>query len=306
MKITKLTRFLLLQLFADGGDGAGTPTGDTGTDAASQSGENALPIRYLDAEQGKPEPAAEAQTEKAEEPDVDAEFDALIKKGGKYHDTYTKKFQKALGGRMKANKEQQEAYDKSQKVIHKLAQAYKLSPDDIDGIDKALDADDNLFADAAMDEGMSVEAYREVSRIRAENELYKQAEAERVQREEAEKTFRQWLSDADAMQEVYPGFDLESELKNPGFVNLLRNGFEVRNAYEAVHHEEILNQAVQTAAKQAKERLSKSIAANSARPDENAGSRNAAATAKRDIWSLSDKELDEIDELSRKQNITLG
>lgn len=306
----KESKLLILQLFADGGDGGstGAETGDTGADAALQTGENALPIRYLDEEQtAQQDPDAGDQTEEAAETeDLDAEFDALIKKGGKFADVYRKKFQEALHNRMHTNKEQEEYNTKSRSVIQKLAQVYKVSPDDLDAITKALDSDDKLYADAAMEAGMSVETFREVNRVKAENEVYKMAEAERIQREEADRTFRQWLNEADSLRETYPNFDLESEIQNPVFAGLLRNGFTVKNAYESAHHEELMSQAIQTAAQQAQSKLSKSIAANRSRPEENAGSRNSAATIKRDVESLTDEELDEIDRLSRKRRISLA
>ena len=301
------SKFRLLQLFADGGaegSAAGTETGANEADAAPHPGEKELPITYLDQIE---EPVAEAPKEEAEkEPDLDAEFDALIKKGGKYADVYEKKFRNALNGRMKESKEQAETMQNQQKVIEKLAQVYGVDSSDFEAIEKALDSDDNFYSQAAMDAGMSVEAYKELNRAKAENAVLKQAREDQVNRERADEMYRKWIDDSKAVQKVYPNFNLEEEIKNPVFSGLLRNGFPVQNAYEAAHVQELIPQAMQAAVQNAEVKFANKVAANQSRPAENAGSRNSTATVKRDVASLSNEELDEIDRLSRRRRISLG
>lgn len=311
---TKKARFFILQIFADGGaEGAtGADTGATEAVAASQSGaKEKLPITYLDevnVDDGADESAAETQeAEEEQSPDLDAEFEALIKKGGKYAEVYEKKFRSALSGRMKENKEQEENRNKQMQVIQKIAQVYGKDADDIDGINAAIDADDNFYSQAAMDAGMSVEAFKELNQIRAENAAFKKAQQEQIQRAEAEKTYNRWMAESEEVKKLYPNFDLNFEVANNRlFSDLLRNGVPVLNAFQSAHIEEIIPMHMQAAAKGAEQKLSKSIAANNARPTENAGSRGATATARRDVASLSDEELDEIDRLSRQRRITLG
>lgn len=302
-----LSKFRKLQLFADGGEGAstGAETGATEVAAAPQTGEKKLPITYLD-DTDNDVPAAEEQQTANEEPDLDAEFDSLIKKGGKYAEVYEKKFRNALNGRMKENKAQAETLEKSQKVLEKLAQVYGVDASDYEGIEKAIDADDNFYSQAALEAGMSVEAYKELVQARAENAVYKKAREEQVQRERADETYRQWIADSEKVKEIYPGFDLEQEIKNPVFAGLLRNGFPLQNAYEAAHVQELIPQAMHAAVKTASRKIANNVAANRARPTENAGSSNSTATVKRDVDSLTYEEMDEIYELSKKGRITLA
>lgn len=301
------SKFRKLQLFADGGEGAstGAETGATEVVAAPQTGEKELPITYLD-ETDNNVPAAEEQQTANEEPDLDAEFDFLIKKGGKYAEVYEKKFRNALNGRVKENKAQAETLEKSQKVLEKLAQVYGVDATDYEGIEKAIDADDNFYSQAALDAGMSVEAYKELVQARAENAVFKKAKEEQVQRERAAEIYRQWTADSEKVKQVYPNFDLEEEIKNPVFSGLLRNGFPVQNAYEAAHVQELIPQAMQAAVQTASRKIANKVAANRARPSENAGSSNSTATVKRDVDSLSYEEMDEINELSKRRRITLG
>lgn len=302
MKETMKTRFLFLQLFADGGagDATGAESGATESDAAAQSGEK-LPITYLDEEVTQEEPVAEASQE-AEEPDIAAEFDALIGKGGKYADEFQKRFKTALDGRFKQNKEQSAELEQSRKVMQKLAQVYGKDPTDIEGIGNALDADDGFYAAAAEKEGLSVETFRELSDYRAQEAVRKRMEAENQERVNMQKDFDRWTQEAEGMKGKYPDFDFFTEFENNElFGRLLLNGISVENAYRSANFEKILKAETE----EAKANIAKSYAANRNRPDENAGSNNAAATAKRDVASLTDEELDEIDRLSRKRRITL-
>ena len=301
------TRFHLLQLFADGGaegNAAGIEAGATEGGAAPQSGD--LPVTFLDeGTQAKEVPAAEEQ-KAPETPDLDAEFDALIKKDGKFADIYKKRVEKVVKGRLKDSKEQAETLQKSQRVMQKLAQVYGVDPADFEAVEKAIDSDDNLYTQAAMDADMSVEAYKELMRTKAENAVYKKAQEEQLRQERIDETYRKWISDSEEVKKVYPNFDLETELQNPVFNGLLRNGFPVQNAYESAHIQELMTSAMQAGVSVAERKIANNVAANQARPEENAGSRNSTATVKRDVASLTPEELDEIDRMSRKRRITLG
>ena len=301
------TRFRLLQLFADGGaegNAAGIEAGATEGVAAPQSGD--LPVTFLDeGTQAEEVPVAEEQ-KTTEAPDLDAEFDALIKKDGKFADIYKKRVEKVVKGRLKDSKEQAETLQKSQRVMQKLAQVYGVDPADFEAVEKAIDSDDNLYTQAAMDADMSVEAYKELMRTKAENAVYKKAQEEQLRQERIDETYRKWLSDSEEVKKVYPNFDLETELQNPVFNGLLRNGFPVQNAYESAHIQELMTSAMQAGVSVAERKIANNVAANQARPEENAGSRNSTATVKRDVASLTPEELDEIDRMSRKRRITLG
>ena len=301
------TRFHLLQLFADGGaegNAAGIEAGATEGGAAPQSGD--LPVTFLDeGAQAEKVPAAEEQKSTAT-PDLDAEFDALIKKDGKFADIYKKRVEKVVKGRLKDSKEQAETLQKSQRVMQKLAQVYGVDPADFEAVEKAIDSDDNLYTQAAMDADMSVEAYKELMRTKAENAVYKKAQEEQLRQERIDETYRKWISDSEEVKKVYPNFDLETELQNPVFNGLLRNGFPVQNAYESAHIQELMTSAMQAGVSVAERKIANNVAANQARPEENAGSRNSTATVKRDVASLTPEELDEIDRMSRKRRITLG
>ena len=86
-------------------------------------------------------------------------------------------------------------------------------------------------------------------------------------RASAEDIYQALLADAEETAGYYPDFDLKAELENREFVMLLRSGMGMKKAYEAAHHQELLEAALAFAAAQAR----------ADRPAENGLSTQAAA-----------------------------
>lgn len=53
-----------------------------------------------------------------------------------------------------------------------------------------------------------------------------------------------WLEEGRMLESIYPGFKLENECRDPRFLRLLEVGMSMQSAFEALHHQEILEQAV--------------------------------------------------------------
>lgn len=108
----------------------------------------------------------------------------------------------------------------------------------------------------------------------------------------AARTARLWEEEAAALQEIYPGFSLEKALRGDrGFTALLKAGAPVRLAYEAAHLEEIMAAAMRHAAREAGRRMARTVAADAARPRENPVLDRATGMTKKDVSSLTEKEI---------------
>ena len=70
-------------------------------------------------------------------------------------------------------------------------------------------------------------------------------------RASAEDIYRALLADAQQTSGYYPDFNLQAELENEEFVVLLRSGMGMKKAYEAAHHQQLLEAALAFAAAQA-------------------------------------------------------
>lgn len=108
----------------------------------------------------------------------------------------------------------------------------------------------------------------------------------------AARTARLWEEEAAALQEIYPDFSLEKALRGDrGFTALLKAGAPVRLAYEAAHLEEIMAAAMRHAAREAGRRMARTVAADAARPRENPVLDRATGMTKKDVSSLTEKEI---------------
>ena len=282
-----------LQLFAEGGPavgtGAGGSTGDTGVSAPAAGVQSGVKENQ---QTGNPEtetvPAAEAQ-KKTEQPtaaDLEAEFEALIK--GKFKDLYNAKVTDTIQRRLEGPSKAAEKYKSLAPSLEILAKNYGVDADDIEGLAKAIEADDGYLETESVKTGKPVEQLREERKkdrvfkaMERENADLRQREADRKREEAGQRQYYEWTQQADKAKLVYPGLDLATEIRNPKFVDLLRSNIDVRTAYEVIHKDDIISGAMRTAAQTAAKKVGSSVAANAARPNEN-GSGQGAATTKID------------------------
>ena len=124
-------------------------------------------------------------------------------------------------------------------------------------------------------------------------DLRRQMQEQQTQ-ENANKLYAGWMTQAEAIQKVYPSFDLRAEMNNPKFVDLLRSNIDMRTAYEVLHKDEIIPAAMQFTAKTVESKIAKKIAANGARPAENGMSSGSPAVVKSDVSQLSKADRAEI------------
>ena len=274
--VTKLIPFLNLQLFAEGTGGDGT--GVSATDAASQEGVT----------------TAAPQPETTE--DRNAKYEAFLKE---YKDLDDARVQSLMRDRLKKTNEEhakkESEYKKTAPVLELLSKKYGVDASDIDALTKAMNDDDTYFEQEAMEKGITVEQLKEFRKMEKENAELRQMRDEQQRKENADRIYAEWVKQAESTKQVYPDFNLEQEvINNPQFVDLLRNNIDVRTAYEVTHKDDIIAGAMQFAAKEAEAKLTKSIAANGSRPNENGISSRGASQVKSDVSKLTKADREEI------------
>ena len=301
MKIDFFIPMHNLQLFAEGGAAGGTG-GDGGTaqgqgvtaEAASQQTKGAknplAGVKYGIQEEAAP--AAEVQKPTEAQPDLNAEFEKLIK--GQYKEQYDARVQDTIQKRLKGSKETVEKYNALAPTLEILAKKYGVDAADIDALNKAIQDDDSYFEEEALEKGLTVQQLKEIRKMERENaDLRKQMQAQQTQ-ENANKLYAGWMNQAEDAKKVYPSFDLRAEMQNPKFVDLLRSNVDVRTAYEVVHKDDIIRGAMQFTAQTVESKIAKNIAAQGARPAENGMSSGSPAVVKSDVSQLSRADRDEI------------
>ena len=284
MKIKFKIPMLNLQLFAEGAGGAAGTGGDGGT----AQGEGVTAAAALPQTKGVTAPAAEVQKPTEAPPDLNAEFEQLIK--GKFKDQYDARMQDTIQKRLKGSKETVDKYNALTPTLELLAQKYGVDAADIDALNKAIQDDDSYFEEEALEKGMSVQQLKEFKKIERDNaELRKQIQAQKNQ-ENANKLYASWMNQAEEAKKVYPSFNLKAEMENPKFQDLLRSNIDVKTAYEVVHKDEIIPAAMQFAAQTVESKFAKKVAANGARPAENGMSSGSPAVVKVDVSQMTKAE----------------
>lgn len=282
-----------LQLFADGG-AAGSDTGAdgaTGVDAGvpdlrSKGVKNPL----ADVQYGIQEDVQTTDAQVATE-DRNARFEELIK--GEFKDLYDQRVQDTIQKRLKGSKETVEKYEALSPTLEMLSRKYGVDVNDIESLNKAIEEDDAYYEEEALEKGITVDQLKQIRKMERENaELRRQMHEKDVQ-ENADRTYAAWMEQADALRQVYPSFDLESEISDPRFVDLLRANIDVRTAYEVIHKDDIIAAGMQFAAQQTERKLANKIMSGG-RPTENGVRSQSAAVVKSDVSQLSKEDRREI------------
>lgn len=204
-------------------------------------------------------------------------FARLIGKDGEYRDLYDARVKRAVTDRMRAATAREQAV---QPILDTLAQAY--GTDDLAELQAKLQNANELWEAGADAEGLTVEQYRQMQQLRMQQQRFDRERAEAQRQAAMQQQIAQWQAEAQEMQGIYPGFDLEAEMANPTFQRMVSAGASVRNAYEVLHLDEIkANTAAYTAA-QTQRRVADNIRARGARPAEN-GAKGGSGAVTRDL-----------------------
>ena len=304
MKNKNYIPMLSLQIFAEGGAGAAGGAGDGGT-AQGQGVTEAAALPQTKGEKNNPlaavkygiqedvAPAAEVQQTITEAPtDLNAEFEKLIK--GQYKEQYDARVQDTIQKRLKGYKETVDKYNALAPTLEILANKYGVDAADIEALNKAIQEDDTFFEEEALKRGMSVQDLKSIRKMERENADLKRQMQEQQTKEKADKLYAQWLQQEQDTKKVYPSFNMQAEMQNPRFVDLLKSNIDVKTAYEVLHKDEIIPAAMQFTAKTVEQKLTNKIIANGARPTENGMSSQGAAVVKSDVSQLSKADRAEI------------
>jgi hypothetical protein len=186
---------------------------------------------------------------------------------------YNRQMQAVVQSRLKSAKGAEEALAKLTPALELLARKHKLDPSnmDYDALTKAISDDNSYYEDKALQMGTSVETAKKIDQQERDTARQKKAEELSIQEQKIRNHFAGLEQQALEMQKIVPNFDLQTELKNPAFLRMTSPnvGISVRDAYYAVHHDEMQAAAMQATAKATAQNISNNIQARQRRPDEN-------------------------------------
>lgn len=192
---------------------------------------------------------------------------------------YNKQMQATIQARLRSAKGAEEALGKLAPALQLSAQRYGLDAENIDyaALAKAICDDDANHEDEALKNGDTVE---ETKRKFQERTLEQQKFRDHIVKLEQQ---------GEAMKQVFPKFDLRTELQNPVFARMTSPnvGLSVEDAYYAVHRKELQTAAMQVTAQTVAKKISNDIQSGSRRPNENGTSGQAPSVTTFDYRSAS-------------------
>lgn len=304
-------RRLDLQLFTeggsatDGGEGGGSEAevqiGDvledgTVVDAnlASSMRENAdmYPTRKRAAHaQGRQQSGESGQQAANGEEPTPEEWAEAKKRFAKF---YGNDVQSAVKDRFKNQDDANKKLENMEPMLKALMEY--TGAESLEELNELILSDDRLYQEKADAAGMPVEQYKAMQKLQAEHDQLvaeKQKAQEQQQMQQHVAAIRQ---QAEELKQLFPGFDLDAELQNPEFIKMTSpGGVSVKQAFFALHGEELIPQLMAYGVQTGKEQISRSIQANQARPIEGASLRGSAGASVRiDDGSMTDERYEEI------------
>ena len=235
------------------------------------------------------ETAAAAETTGAPQ---EESFDDLIK--GKYKDDFNKRMQAAIKRRVGDTKALEAELSKARETLAVAQQRYGTKDGDWDALANAMIEDDAYLEKEAYERGIDKDTLRTMKKMERENEQLKRNQSELERQARQEQAYQKLMTEQTEVKSIYPDFNIDNELLNPQFENLVRNGIDLKTAYEVVHHNEILPVAMKVAADKAKSDASRVVQSNLSRPSELGAGHVDSPSDKVDISKLTKEQRDEI------------
>ena len=199
-----------------------------------------------------------------------APFSQLIQGAYKedYENAVGRRIQAAIQQRFKNQQDMKKQLDAYEPIVKKAAEHFQVAPEDLDALKSKLEGEKKASEEqeSAPDHGGDDIFLR--------------------------RHFEKLVTEGNWLRRVFPGFDLEKEMQNPAFfrMTLPGSGMTVKDAFFALHGEDIQRQSILYAARQATERIAQSVRSGAARPMENGMEAPGAADLTLDIQHMDKKD----------------
>lgn len=278
-----------LQMF---GEGEG---GEASAPSTTEGGENipsSVPPRarklYAETVNANKSTVNEEKTEKAEEkPETKMSYADLIKSDDykEEHEAYMKS---AISDRLKKYKGIESENKQMKEALLTVAQKYGIEDGNLEALSKAIAEDDSYYEKYATEHDMLPNEARRLVTLERKAKAFEEEQEARRQEEVNMERIRTLNQNAEKTKLRFPSFDLETEMRNPGFLNICAstNG-DTTAAYIACHHDEIINGVVRNATKEAQVMVANTIASGQSRPIENGLSAQSAVQTTVDFKNMS-------------------
>ena len=313
----QITKWWLLQLFAEGGDGgatggesaAATTTGVSDADAGHQRLRelgvpedkirknrsykvNAPMQKAAEAGQSDAPQQTPAQDDAANKPTEEKEatkrmtWDEI-----KADPEYSKEMQNMVQQRLKKSKAAEDNLVKLTPALEVLAKAYGMDPErlDFDALAQKITSDNKIYEQRALELGVDPEVARKMDQFDLMEARQKREKERSVQDQAMQRHYASLVTQGETLKQKYPNFDLQTELRNPTFARMTAPGvgLSVEDAYYTIHRKEIEQAALQATAQKTAQQISNAVRSGTMRPEENGTASHAPSVTSFDYRHAS-------------------
>lgn len=189
-----------------------------------------------------------------------------------YKQAFDQQTNEIVRKRLKDNGDVQNTMQALKPAIEVLARKYGMSTDNLDftKLAEKIEGDSDYYMDIAMREGVDVETVMERDKRDREQARQQQAANEAAEQAAINAHISSLIQQGEALKQVFPTFNLDTELKNPAFFRMTSPGVNipVEDAYRVIHRKEIEAASAQVVAQRTAQNISATIQAGQSRPQE--------------------------------------
>ena len=109
----------------------------------------------------------------------------------------------------------------------------------------------------------------------------------KLREDSARRRYEELILESEEMKKLDADFSLDAELKNPRFRKLLQCGFDLADAWQLTHFDEILTLACERSEQQGYEKAVQIVREGLLRPEENGTRESSGVAEKKSVSSLS-------------------
>lgn len=209
-----------------------------------------------------------------------------------FKDLFDRDTQKIINRRFRETKELEEKTRRQEKVLDYLYARYGVN--DLDALEEKVTGDDTLLTRDG-DLMLSDEESAQMKRLRVQNAQMSRMLAQSAEAEKARRFNERLAREEAEFKERFPDFSLMDEIQSdPNFARLLRSGIGVKDAYYAIHHEELARTALELAQADAVRKTAENVRARGSRPRENGVGAFPGVVVKSDASKLTRQDREEI------------
>lgn len=216
-----------------------------------------------------PQPEQAAPAEQAAE-----SFDDLIK--GRFAKEYGEHVRAAIQERFKGRDAQDKRFEQAMNTLLTVAPMFGINADtadslDLDKLSQAISDDDRMYEAEALEKGVPTSTLKHIKQLEAREKQRQMDERRSLEQETLRNHIAGLRKQEEELRKEFPDFDLNAEAQNPAFARMTGpgGGLTLRQAYMALHGDELLQRGQHQAVTETKRAVSQAIQAGAMRPSEN-------------------------------------